>query len=146
MRISVVSVGRDRSGLFEPAVREYADRLQKRADLKLVELKEAGSRDKEADAILAKVTPRDVFVCLDERGKELSSPELAQHLGRWRDESRDVVFAIGGDEGHGQATRDRAQLVWSLSRLVLPHRMARVVVLEQLYRAFTILAGEPYHK
>lgn len=146
MRLTIVSVGRDRSGLFEPAVQLYADRIRKRHPLNLVELKESGTAQREAEAILSKVSPRDVLVCLDERGRELSSPELASQLGRWRDESRDVVFAIGGDEGHGEAVRDRAQLTWSLSRLVLPHRLARVVVAEQIYRALTILAGEPYHK
>jgi 23S rRNA (pseudouridine1915-N3)-methyltransferase len=147
VRLKLVSVGRDRSGLFEPAVQEYAQRLKKQGhQLELLELKESGNRDAEADAILAKVSPRDVLVCLDERGKLLSSPDLAKQLGRWRDESRDVVFAIGGDEGHGEAVRARATLVWSLSPLVLPHRLARVVVTEQIYRAFTILRGEPYHK
>lgn len=146
MKLTIVSVGRDRSGLFEPAVQEYVGRIRKRHPVDLVELKESGSSKREADAILAKVSPRDVLVCLDERGRMFSSPELAEQLGRWRDESRDVVFAIGGDEGHGPGVRERAQLSWSLSRLVLPHRLARVVVAEQVYRALTILAGEPYHK
>jgi len=146
VKVRLVSVGRDRSQLFGPAVDEYLGRLRKQHDVEVVELKEQASADKEADAILEKVGPRDVLVCLDERGRELSSPELADRLGRWRDESRTVVFAIGGDEGHGAAVRGRAELVWSLSRLVLPHRLARVVVAEQLYRAFTILRGEPYHK
>lgn len=146
MRLRLVSIGRDRSGLFEPAVQEYAGRLRKQHDLELVELREQPSRDREGQAILQKVLPRDVLVCLDERGKVLSSPELAEKLGRWRDEGREVVFAIGGDEGHAPEVRERAELVWSLSRLVLPHRLARVVVVEQLYRAFTILRGEPYHK
>jgi 23S rRNA (pseudouridine1915-N3)-methyltransferase len=146
MRLRFLSVGRDRSGLFEPAVQEYAGRLRKQHDVELVELKEQPSAEKEAAVVLQKCGPRDVLVCLDERGKILSSPELAVQLGRWRDEGRDVVFAIGGDEGHDAAVRERAQLVWSLSRLVMPHRLARVVVLEQVYRAFTILRGEPYHK
>ena len=147
MKIRVISVGRDRSGLFEPAVQEYAGRLKKQQhDVDLVELKEQPSREKEAQAVLQKCTPRDVLVCLDERGKSLSSPELAAQLGRWRDEGRYVVFAIGGDEGHDESVRQRANLVWSLSKLVMPHRLARAVVLEQIYRAFTILRGEPYHK
>jgi len=146
MHLRLVSVGRDRSGLYEPAVQEYAGRLRKQHDVDLVELKEAESPDKEAELILAKVTPREVVVCLDERGRQVTSPELAAMLGRWRDESRDVVFVIGGDAGHGAAVRERAQFVWSLSKLVLPHRLVRVVVAEQIYRAFTILRGEPYHK
>lgn len=146
MRLTIISVGRDRSGLFEPAVQEYVGRIRRRHPVEIVELKEAGSGKREAEAILSKVSARDVLVCLDERGRCLSSPELADHLGRWRDAARDVVFVIGGDEGHGPGVRERAQLTWSLSRLVLPHRLARVVVAEQLYRALTILAGEPYHK
>lgn len=146
MRLRVISIGRDRSGLFEPAVQEYAQRVRRIVPVELVELKESDSREKETAAVLAKIAPREVVVCLDERGKELSSPELAQRIGRWRDESRDVVFLIGGDEGHAEEVRKRAEFTWSLSRLVLPHRLARVVVMEQIYRAFTILRGEPYHK
>lgn len=146
MRLRLVSIGRDRSGLFEPAVQEYAGRLKRQHDLELVELKEQASREKEGAEILRRCGARDVLVCLDERGRNLSSPELAALLGRWRDEGRDVVFAIGGDEGHDDAVRARAHVVWALSRAVMPHRLARVVVIEQLYRAFTILRGEPYHK
>jgi 23S rRNA (pseudouridine1915-N3)-methyltransferase len=147
VRLRILSVGRDRSGLFEPAVQEYVGRLRKQQHtVDLVEFRESETADKEAEAILAKVTPRDVVVCLDERGKQLSSPELAVALGRWRDESREVTFIIGGDEGQGEAVRKRADLVWSLSRMVMPHRLVRVVVAEQIYRAFTILRGEPYHK
>ena len=111
-----------------------------------MELKEQPSRDKEAELVLSRLAPRELMVCLDERGKLLTSPELATRLGRWRDESRDVAFVIGGDEGHAEAVRQRAELVWSLSPLVMPHRLARVVVAEQLYRALTILRGEPYHQ
>jgi 23S rRNA (pseudouridine1915-N3)-methyltransferase len=146
VKLRLVSVGRDRSQLFGPAVDEYLGRLRKQHDVEVVELKEQPSADKEAELVLAKVSARDVLVCLDERGRGLTSPGLAERLGRWRDEGRTVVFAIGGDEGHAEAVRARADLVWSLSQLVLPHRLARVVVAEQLYRAFTILRGEPYHK
>lgn len=146
MRIRILSIGRDRSRLFEPAFQEYAGRIQHHARLEILELKEAATPEREAEAILARLSPREFLVCLDERGREFSSPELAERVGRWRDEGRDVTFAIGGDAGHGAPVRERADLVWSLSRLVLPHRLARVVVAEQIYRAFTILRGEPYHK
>ncbi len=146
MHLKLISVGRDRSNLFEPAVQEYVARLRRQHHVDLVEIKEAATREAEAERLLAKVSPRDLLVCVDERGREPSSLELAQLLGRWRDEGREVAFAIGGDEGHAPAVRERADFVWSLSRLVLPHRLARVVVVEQLYRAFAILRGEPYHK
>lgn len=146
MRIRILSIGRDRSRLFEPAFQEYAGRIKHHATLEVLELKESPTPEREAESVLAKVTGRELLVCLDERGRALTSPELAATIGRWRDEGRDVTFAIGGDAGHGAAVRERADLVWSLSPLVLPHRLARVVVAEQIYRAFTILRGEPYHK
>ena len=146
MRLKLISIGRDRSGLFEPAVQEYAGRVRKQHELELIELKEAPTAEREADAILSKLGPRDVLVCLDERGQQLTSPELAAKLAAWRDSGRDVAFAIGGDAGHAPVIRERAQFTWALGKLVLPHRLARVVVAEQIYRAFTILRGEPYHK
>lgn len=146
MRIRLVSVGRDRSGLFAPAVEEYAGRIRRHCPFELVELKEAPTPEREGAAIIEALRAREVLVCLDGRGRELSSEELAARLGRWRDEARDVAFAIGGDEGHGEAVPRRADLVWSLGRLTLPHRLARVLVSEQIYRAFAILRGEPYHR
>jgi len=147
VKIRILSIGRDRSGLFEPAVQEYVGRIRKQGHLvDLVELKESDSADKEAEVILSKLNSREVLVCLDERGKEPNSVEFAEILRRWRDEGRDVAFAIGGDEGHGAAVRQRAQLVLGLSKFVMPHRLVRVVLAEQIYRAFTILRGEPYHK
>ena len=147
MRLRLLSIGRDRSGLFDPAVQEYVSRLRKqRHVVDLVELREGPSTAREAEGLLGRIGPQEVLVCLDQRGTELTTEELSERMRRWRDASRDVVFAIGGDEGHGAAIRDRADLIWSLSKLVLPHRLVRVIVAEQIYRAFTILRGEPYHK
>jgi len=139
-------VGKDRSGLFEPAVREYASRLRHYASLELVELKAQPTRAAEARQILARVSPSDTLVALDERGQALGSRELSAWLGRAQREARDVALAIGGDEGLDPQVLERAALVLSLSRMTLPHRLARVVIAEQLYRAFTLLRGEPYHK
>lgn len=85
-------------------------------------------------------------VLLDSRGKQLSSEELAQHIGRWRDNgTRRLVFAIGPADGWSAAARERADMLLSLGRITLPHQLARVVLAEQVYRALTILAGHPYH-
>lgn len=146
MRLRIISIGRDRSGLFEPAFAEYAGRIRKHFPLDVLELKEAATAEREAEAVLERLAPGELLVCLDERGESFDSPALARRLGRWRDEGRRVAFAVGGDAGHGPAVRERATLVWSLSPLTLPHRLARVVLAEQLYRAITILRGEPYHK
>ena len=151
MKLSFFSVGKDRSGLFSPGVDEYAGRLGHHAKVQLVELPEsrksgAQAKDEEGRALLGKLTPRDVLVALDERGKALGSVEFAKWLQRQQDSGRDVAFVIGGDEGLSDEVRAKAGLVLSLSAMTMPHRLARLVLLEQVYRAFTIMRGEPYHK
>ena len=95
---------------------------------------------KTSDAALAKV--RGELWALDPRGTELTSEELAARVGT----TASFTLCIGGDVGLDHSLRDQARFIWSLSRLTLPHRLARVVALEQLYRAFEILRGGPYHK
>jgi 23S rRNA (pseudouridine1915-N3)-methyltransferase len=151
VKLTFVSVGRDRSGLFLPAIDEYKKRLEHVAKVHVVELPESKktgpqARDDEATAIVGRLTPRDVLVALDERGKLLTSVELSGWIGRNQDSARDVMFVVGGDEGLSEDVRKKAGLVLSLSRMTLPHRLARLVLIEQVYRAFTILRGEPYHK
>ncbi len=145
-------MGKDRSGLFAPAVNEYARRLSHYTRFELLELPESSGRRRSAAAakseegrsILSHVGAKDWLVALDEHGTALSSLELAQYLQRAQNESRDLFFAVGGDEGLGPEVLGAAQLKFSLSRLTLPHRLARLVLVEQLYRAFTLLRGEPY--
>jgi len=153
MRLRVVAVGKDRSGLYAPAVDEYAGRLARYVRFELVEVpearKQAGTpqaRDEEGAALLAKLRPGERVVLLDERGDEPTSLELAKRLERWLNAGKDLSFVIGGSDGHGAAVLARADEKLALSRLTLAHRLARVVLVEQLYRAFTIVRGEPYHK
>ena len=153
MRIRVLSVGRDRSGLYAPAVEEYAKRLSRYVRFALEEVPEARkaagtprAKDEEGESLLSRMDARERVVLLDERGKEPTSVELARRLAGWLEGARDVTLVLGGSDGHGDAIRARAEETLSLSRLTLAHRLARVVLLEQLYRAFTILRGEPYHK
>jgi len=149
----VLSVGRDRSGLYAPAVEEYARRISRYVRFALEEVPEARkaagtprARDEEAESLLDRIEDGERVVLLDERGKEPTSVELARRVAGWLEGARDVTLVIGGSDGHGEAVRARATETLSLSRLTLAHRLARVVLLEQLYRAFTILRGEPYHK
>ncbi|MBI5547352.1 MAG: 23S rRNA (pseudouridine(1915)-N(3))-methyltransferase RlmH [Deltaproteobacteria bacterium] len=153
MKVRLLSVGRDRSGLFEPGVQEYASRLAHYCRFELVELPDAKkARDpaaaiaQEAQTILAKLKPGEAVVALDERGKALTSRDLASWLGKLQGQGKDVCFVIGGAEGLGEEVKRRAALVLSLSAMTLPHRLARLVLAEQLYRAFTLLRGEPYHR
>lgn len=146
------SIGKDRSGLFLPAVEDYAERLSHYARFELRELPAARAKDEasnkaqEGSAILAKVGPRDRLVALDERGRMFNSLDFSRYLSRAQNDSRDLVFAVGGDAGLAPSVLEAADLVLSLSPLTLPHRLARLVLVEQLYRAFTILRGEPYAK
>lgn len=153
MRIRILSVGRDRSRLFAPAVEEFAARLSRYVRFELEEVPEArraaGSpraKDEEGSSLLARIREAERVVALDERGKELSSLEWARRLGTWLEAGRDVTLVVGGSDGLAEPVRARAQETLSLSRMTLPHRLARLVLAEQLYRAFTILRGEPYHK
>ena len=152
LKVRVVSVGRDRSGLFVPAVDQYASRLRHYATFELIELAEArrrgagASKSQEARLILERLGERDWLVALDERGAAVSSLELSQYLQRALNQSRDLLFAVGGDEGLGPEVLAAAHWTLSLSRLTLPHRLARLVLVEQLYRAFAMLRGEPYAK
>ncbi|HYV68070.1 MAG TPA: 23S rRNA (pseudouridine(1915)-N(3))-methyltransferase RlmH [Myxococcales bacterium] len=148
MRLRLISVGRDKEFTAQGA-QEYAERIRRFAALELIELPAAsGSQalDREGERILAKRLVRGELWALDERGTQLTSRELAERLRRLRDAALDLTLAVGGDEGLSPAVAREAKLAWSLSRLTLPHRLARVVALEQLYRAFEILRGGPYHK
>ena len=153
MKLRVLAVGKDRSGLFAPAAGEYAERLRRMLRFELVELPEAKrfagtprAKEEEGAALLARVDPREHVVALDERGKEYTSQELARRVEAWLGAGRDVALLVGGADGLAPAVLARAGERLALSRMTLPHRLARVVLLEQLYRAMAILRGEPYHK
>jgi 23S rRNA (pseudouridine1915-N3)-methyltransferase len=112
-----------------------------------VEDRKGGGRAAEA-ALLREALPAGaLIVCLDERGRQLSSPEFAQRLRLWADQGRaDLAFVIGGADGLDPDLRAEADLVLSLGPMVWPHRLVRVMLAEQIYRATTILAGTPYHR
>ena len=156
MRLTIAAVGRLRDGTPEAMlVRDYQTRLDRTGralslgplSVTEVEDRKGGGTAAEA-ALLSRAVPSGAAVAaMDERGRVLSSPELAAELVRWRDSGRqDAVFLIGGADGLDSALRDRADLVLSFGRMVWPHMLARVMLAEQLYRAATILSGLPYHR
>jgi 23S rRNA (pseudouridine1915-N3)-methyltransferase len=148
VKIRVVSVGRDK-GFTAEGAEEYAARLRRVVGLELVEVPAANgpaAKEREAERILERRLPRGELWALDERGTELTSVELSRRIARLRDSAVDLTICVGGDEGLAPDALQKADFSWSLSRLTLPHRVARFVALEQLYRAFEILRGAPYHK
>jgi 23S rRNA (pseudouridine1915-N3)-methyltransferase len=104
------------------------------------------ARDDEGRRILARVEAAERVVLLDEQGNRPTSREFAGRLADWQTDGRDLCFVIGGPDGVSAACRERADFVWSLSALTLPHGLARVLFAEQLYRAWTLLTGHPYHR
>ncbi len=152
MRVLIVSVGRPRS-LAAP-ISEYEARAARYWPLETREIREVGARglsaeqvrDREGERLLAAIGDARVVAC-DERGELLSSAQFAKWLSEERDRAGgDVAFLLGGAFGLSAAVRDRAQRLLAFARWTLPHELARLVLAEQLYRAGTIVRGEPYHK
>jgi len=102
--------------------------------------------EKEGERILAAIPQQSVTVVLEESGSLWSTEDLARQLKDCRESSRDLCLLVGGPDGLSDACRARADHSWSLSRLTLPHMLVRIIVAEQLYRAWTVLAGHPYHR
>jgi 23S rRNA (pseudouridine1915-N3)-methyltransferase len=145
MRIRVVCVGRRARDPLLEAADDYLARLTRYVDIELVRLKESGLND-EKSAIAGRLKPNDRLIVLDERGEQVTTTDLAHRLARWRELDRDLVLLVGGADGIHPELKARAAETLALSRLTLPHRLAQVLLLEQLYRAYTVLRGEPYHR
>ena len=146
MKITVASVAvRGRSERFDGLATEYLERVRVYAEADAQVFKTSEILFEWAGRLSSRTAP--VIVLLDQRGKQLSSDALAEWLRSLRDEGQQrIVFAIGPADGWTAEDRKQAALLLSLGPMTLPHELARVVVSEQLYRAFTILAGHPYHR
>ena len=139
MRYRVVAVGRLKSAALRTACNDYLDRLQHYAKVEEREVKDEAR-------VLEALTEDSRLVALSRQGKPWSSEDLAGMTARWEQDARDIAFAIGGADGLPPAVLQRAERVWSLSPLTFPHEIARLLLYEQLYRAYTIRRNEPYHR
>lgn len=159
MRVAVIAVGRLKSGPERELVDRYGRRfldLSRRLGFRGLEIheipesraQETPVRMAEEAAAIARLIPGDaVAVALDEKGKTLTSAAFAEQLGRWRDESTaNIVFVIGGADGLSPELRRRLQMTLAFGPATWPHQLVRIMLLEQIYRAATILAGHPYHR
>lgn len=155
MKLSVLAIGHRMPAWISAGFQEYAQRMPKEAAFRLIEIK---PEPRSASTPVARLTqaeakriraafPADCFkVVLDERGSSCTTRELAQRIESWQMEGRDVAFVIGGADGLADTIQREADWLWSLSGLTLPHGLVRVLVAEQLYRAYSILQNHPYHR
>jgi 23S rRNA (pseudouridine1915-N3)-methyltransferase len=159
MRIVVAAVGRLKAGAERQIADRYRDRAAKAGralgirDIEIIEVKDSRAREtarrvlEEAIALRSVVPDRAVTIALDARGENLSSESLAANLRAWSDAGRPTAFfAICGADGLGEAIREPADLTLAFGPWTWPHQLVRIMLLEQIYRAFTILTGHPYHR
>ena len=159
MRIHLFAVGKLKSGPESELTKRYLDRFAKSGSAiglefgKMTEVSEsrssnANTRKSDEAALLEKAIPDNAkLIILDEIGETISSEKFAKMLGDMRDNGdRDVIFAIGGADGHADVSRNKAYKTLSFGKMTWPHQMARFMLAEQLYRAVTILSGHPYHR
>ncbi len=155
MNIHLISIGTRMPKWVEQGFAEYAKRMPAECSLKLVEIT-PGHRGKGADIARAvrdegermlKAIPRDChIIALEVKGREWSTEQLAGKLSDWMGSGRDLVLLVGGPEGLADSCRQRADMLWSLSPLTMPHPLVRVVLAEQLYRAWSLMRNHPYHR
>lgn len=154
MKLRLVAIGDRMPAWITAGLEDYAARMPRELRLELMEIPLA-ARGKNADIARACRAEGDKLmdrskgarrVVLDERGDSWSSTELSSRLKRWMQEGRDVALLVGGPDGHSPEVLAAADERWSLSRLTLPHALVRVLIAEQLYRAWSLLANHPYHR
>ena len=154
MKMRILAVGRLKNGAIKTICSDYVNRIRRYTNIEIIEVKDAGFKDALADRIkkdegeaLLKALPKGTkVVALTRFGKAETSRSFAQKIEQWQNASVDVSFVIGGAHGLDDRVLEYADYQWSLSELTLPHELARMTLLEQIFRACTILRGEPYHK
>lgn len=155
MNIHLIAIGEKMPHWIEAGFEEYAKRLQQDLVLSLHEIP-AGRRGKNADLtrimhkegeeMLARIPEHSHCIALDVKGKAWSTEQLAQNLQQWQQQDGSVSLLIGGPEGLAPSCLQRARQLWSLSPLTFPHPLVRVILAEQLYRAWSIIHNHPYHR
>lgn len=146
MKLVILSVGKEKGEVTEEVTHYFELRLMRYLPIEWVYIPHASTKEKEGEKILDHLKKEDYVVLLDEKGKDIKSEALAELVeNRMVDSVKRMVFIIGGAYGVTDKVFTRANYVWKLSSLVFPHMLVRVIVLEQLYRAMTIIKGEKYH-
>ena len=146
MRLIIVSVGHKMPDWVATVTQDYLKRMPADCSIEIKEIKPDLNPAKEGNKITAAIPKGARVIALDERGKDQTTQNLANQLADWRQDGLDIAFLIGGADGLDAQLKANASSIWRLSSMTLPHAMARVILVEQLYRAWTILQGHPYHR
>lgn len=154
MKLKIVAIGHKMPDWVTKGMEEYVKRMPREATVELIELKpdkraagKGGEQVREAEALrILEATGKDYLIALDEHGQEVTTLKLAERFKGWLGGGRDVTLAIGGADGLHPSVKERADWLWSLSPLTMPHGMVRVMLAEQLYRAWTVINNHPYHR
>lgn len=156
--ITILAIGKMKDKALQSLQAEYCKRISPFQKVELLEVKDEANEhtdresevrlamEKEGERALARIRPSDFVILLDLHGREWTSEAFAENLKTWHDASRNMVFVIAGSLGPSKALTERADVRWKLSSLTFTHLMTRVILLEQIYRAYMILQGRPYHK
>lgn len=155
MKIELLAIGTKMPSWVDAGFKDYQKRLPKACELTLKALPMAqrtktGNTDlwkeKDSETLLNAIPEQSLVIALDERGKHYTTAQLADKLQTWRESTQHLSLLVGGPDGLTEACKARAQETWALSQLTLPHPLVRIIVAEQLYRAWTLLHDHPYHR
>ena len=152
--IKIIAVGKIKEKPAQALIEEYMKRLVSIHKVEIIQLNKSKHKDTdvkkiiddESDRIIEKIRPQDFVVLLDLAGKNIQSEALSQTIDQTLNQGQTLVFVIGGSHGVSSKVKTRAQFLWQLSALTFPHQLVRILLLEQIYRAFMILKAHPYHK
>lgn len=154
MKLRIISVGHKMPSWVETACAEYTKRMPREATVEIIDIKPekraAGNSTENIQLIEAKrileAIGKDYCIALDERGQEVTTLQMADKFKDWQASGRDIALIIGGADGLHTSVKHKADWLWGLSKLTLPHAMVRVLLAEQLYRAHSVITNHPYHR
>ncbi len=152
--IKIIAVGRIKEKAQVTLIDEYLKRIKPLHKIEVIELNKSKHQDKEVEKIiedeskriLEKVKDTDWVILLDLKGQNIDSVKLSQHIEKNLNTGKNIAFIIGGSHGVGESIKKRSNFMWQLSALTFPHQLVRLMLVEQIYRAFTIINKHPYHK
>lgn len=150
MRVTIAAIGKSKASPQQQLYADYIKRLPWKVECLEFDIKTpdpAQRKLKEAEALLSACAGHECVIALDESGKLLSSREFSEHIGNWQQQGiSSFAFVIGGADGLDASVLKKARLVWSFGRVTWPHMLVRGLLAEQLYRAYSVLSGHPYHR